>query len=265
MNKTPRELAFLRDLYVAPEWTRRFTEQFDRHFKFDEEKEILYVNAGSGSHVLELSEKLGLDVHLIGYDEDEETNILARGKAEMAEMDVQFTAEYPREQYDLVIGDASLVEPEQLAEFVADAAALSTDRVAFFLPTAGSFGEIYSLLWEGMTSPAVDADPASVERLISSLPSVGDVESLAERIGLKRVKSYTAAETFDFENGPAFTASPLVSDFLMPRWLRDLDDSGRSAITAILEDLIAENYDDLAFRFTVKATLIIADKGLGDD
>ena len=34
MAKTPKELAFLRDLYISGDWTRRFTDLIDKNFDF---------------------------------------------------------------------------------------------------------------------------------------------------------------------------------------------------------------------------------------
>ena len=41
MAKTQRELAFLRDLYVQNEWTRRFNELADKHLDLSESENLL--------------------------------------------------------------------------------------------------------------------------------------------------------------------------------------------------------------------------------
>ncbi len=260
MKKTDKELAYLWDLYIAPEWTRRFTENFDKNFKFDDEKEILYLSAGTGAHVLELTEKLGLDIRILGYNEDEELNVLARGKAEMAEIDVEFSGEYPRETFDLVIADASLVSTGDYDEFLADAAELARDRFVFFMPTAGSFGEIYSLLWEAIVNAGVEDAAGTAERLIAALPQVSQLEAFAQSLGLKRIKTYTTSESLDFENGAAFVSSPLANDLLFPMWLDELEEADRENVLKELEKLIDESSNGLSFRFAVKATVIVGDK-----
>src|SRR5882762_8703214 len=133
MAKTDKELAFLRDLYIAPDWTQRFTDLFDGNFKFSDDKEILYVNGGTGKHPLEIREKLSVDARLNGYSTDEESNMLAQAKADLLGTDIRFSDEFPRETYDLMIADASFVKPEDLSEFLAEVIDLADKRAAFFM------------------------------------------------------------------------------------------------------------------------------------
>ncbi len=86
-NKSEKELAFLHDLYVAPDWGERFAELVDAHVKLPKEGRALYVAAGTGGHALALRERAGRDVTLIGVDESEERLTLARAKAEAVEGD----------------------------------------------------------------------------------------------------------------------------------------------------------------------------------
>ena len=105
MSKTQKELAFLRDLYIANDWTLRFAELFDKKFKFSDEKKILYVNAGTGNHALELREKLPPDAELNAFSDDEELNIIAQAKADALHTKVDFSGEFPNEKFDAVICD----------------------------------------------------------------------------------------------------------------------------------------------------------------
>ena len=264
MGKTQRELAFLRDLYIVPDWTRRFTGLFDKNVKFDDDKEILYINAGSGNHLLELKEKIAVDVRLHAYGVDEESNILARGKAEMIGAEINFASEFPRESYDLVIADASFVQPGDLSDFLAEAAELTDKRIAFFLPTAGSFGEIFSFLWESFLNADLLDKAAEVERLISAIPTISRIEEMSESLGFTKVKATTEAESFEFANGTEFINSPLVADFLLPVWLDFVDEEEQERVRGTLTQLIDDNAEDLTFRFTVKATLVTGEKELSD-
>jgi hypothetical protein len=148
MIKTQKELAFLRDLYVATDWTERFTGIFDENFKFTDEKSILYINAGTGNHAVELSGKLKSGAQLKGLTENADLNRIAQAKADIVKAKVNFYDEFPRQSFDAVLADATLVEPKNLPEFLEDAIDASDGQAAFFLPTAGSFGEIFSFLWE---------------------------------------------------------------------------------------------------------------------
>ncbi len=49
-NKTDKELAFLQDLFIAPDWGERFAELIDEHVKLPKEGKALYVAAGTGRH-----------------------------------------------------------------------------------------------------------------------------------------------------------------------------------------------------------------------
>ncbi len=260
MNKTEKELAFLRDLYIAPDWTQRFADLFDKNFKFANDKEILYINPGTGNHVLELRDKLDVDSRISTYSEDEQANILAKAKADIVQTDIMFTDEFPRETYDLVVADASFIQPDGLSEFLADAVDLSDKRAAFFLPTAGSFGEIFSFLWESFLNADLLNKAAEVERLVTTIPTISSIESVAEGLGLSKVKSVTASEIFEFENGTDFIESPLVADFLLPLWLDFVDENERQLVSETLTQLIDENAENLTFRFTVKATLVTGEK-----
>ena len=59
MAKTQKELAFLRDLYIQDEWTRRFTDLVDKHMDLRDSENMLYINAGTGGHALAINERFG--------------------------------------------------------------------------------------------------------------------------------------------------------------------------------------------------------------
>ncbi len=260
MSKTAKELAFIRDLVIDPEWTHRFTEAFDKHFKVADEKEILYINPGTGNHAIEIRAKLDDDVRFQTFSTDTESNILAQAKTEVVKAEIIFGGEFPRESFDLVIADASLVKQEDLTEFIQDAIELTDGRVAIMLPTAGSYGELFSLMWECCLDPELSEYAAEIEKLIASMPQVTAVEELAAKLGLKKIKSYTNTEIFEYENGAEFIAAPLVSDFLMPIWADFLSEDESGRLLSKLAELIDENVEDLAFRFSVKATLVTGQK-----
>ena len=183
MSKTQKELAFLRDLYIANDWTLRFAEIFDKNFKFSDEKTVLYVNAGTGNHALELREKLAIDCELNAFSDDEELNIIAQAKADALHTKVDFSGDFPNEKFDAVIADASFVRRSELEEFLDEIIDLSNKQVIFFLPTAGSFGEIFSFLWEALFDLDLLEKSAEIERLIAEIPTVEKVKEIAEYLG----------------------------------------------------------------------------------
>ena len=261
MNKTPKELAFLRDLYIAADWTERFTDIFDENFKFDKERSIFYVNAGTGNHALALSENLDEDSRLDAFNEDEELNAIAKAKADIVKADVHFSSFFPEEAFDTVLADASFVEPKNLRSFLAEIVDLSDRQVAFFLPTAGSYGEIFSFLWETLLDLNLLEKGAEVERLISELPTVTSVKETVKNLGLTRLETVTKNEIFEFENGTEFINSPLVENFLLPVWLDFLDADEQEQVRQKLAQEIDADDGTLSFRFSVKATLVVGEKG----
>lgn len=260
MSKTEKELAFLRDLYVETDWTERFTNLFDDNFKFSGEEKILYINAGAGNHALALREKLDDEIEIFGVSETRELLTIARAKADAIEANVDFSIVYPTENFDAVLADATFVRPAELNEFLARAVSLSAKQVAFFLPTASSFGEVFSILWETLLNLDLPEKGAEVERLITELPTILKVEETAKNLGLTKIQTETKSEFFDLDNGDSFVHSPLIEDFLLPVWLDFLDENEKERVKDRLAQTIDADCQEMNFSFSVKATLVVGEK-----
>lgn len=259
MNKTEKELAFLRDLYIETDYTERFTDVFDDNFKFSEEERILYVNAGTGNHALALRKKIKDEKEIVAVSENEELAKIARAKREAVNADINFVMDFPAGKFDAVLADASFVRPNDLEKFVSKLAAASNNQVAFFLPTASSFGEIFSLLWETLLKLDLLDKSAEIERLITDIPTVSSVEEMAKDSGLTRIETITKSEFFEFDNGAAFVNSPLAADFLFPAWLDFLSEEERTEVVGKFAETIDEDCQEMSFRFSVKATLLVGE------
>lgn len=263
MTKTQKELAFLRDLYVDADWTQRFTDLVDKHIGFAEEEKLLYINAGTGNHALALSKKLGKDAEFYATAENEDVLTIARDKAVAVQANIDFSMnDFDDESFSGVIADASFVRPDRLQEFVSEAVRVVEigGKVAFFTASAGSFGEIFSLLWEVCFNEDLGEHGALSERLISEIPTVSQIEEIAETAGLETVETHTQNEIFEYKNGAEFVAAPLVADFLLPVWLETLSENEQETATAKLAELVDAEDQDLTFRFSVKATLLVGEK-----
>ena len=260
MSKTEKELAFLRDLYIETDWTERFTNIFDDNFKFSGEETILYANAGAGNHALAVREKLDDKIEIFGVSETQELLTIARAKADAIAANVDFSSVYPTEKYDAVLADASFVRPAELNGFLTKIIDSSKKQVAFFLPTAGSFGEIFSLLWETFLYLDLLDKSREIERLIIEIPTVSKVEEMAKSWDLRRVETITKNELFEFETGEAFINSPLAADFLFPVWFDFLDEKQKEQVVGKLAQTINDDCQEMSFRFSVKATLIVGEK-----
>lgn len=271
MSKSERELAFLYDLYIAPDWGERFADLIDEHVTLPaDEARALYVAAGTGGHALALRERGGEKLEVIGVDESEERAALARAKATAANVEeaVKFRdADFARlpfddEEFDLVVGDASLVvAPERLPQVLGEMARVAAPGaiVAASVATSSSFGEFFSIYWEALYNAGKDEDAARIESLIQELPTVSDVEEMAADAGLKDVASWTNKEEFEFASGAAFLEAPLVSEFLLKRWLGvlpEIDDELDARVKGQIAAIIDEERAGANFVLSIKATLV---------
>jgi ubiquinone/menaquinone biosynthesis C-methylase UbiE len=268
-RKTDKELAFLHDLYVATDWGERFAELVDEHVALPKEGRALYVGAGTGGHALALAARGGAALELVGVEESEEQVGLARLKAAAVEgAGAEFRHAqledlgFEDEQFDLVVGDASLVAPERLPEVLGEMVRVAAPgaTVSLSVASSSSFGEFFSVYWEALASAGYAEQAAGVGSLIAELPTVSDVETLARREALEGVESWTQIEVFDFKTGREFLDAPLVQDFLLGRWLDSLPDEGARA--GVLEEVarIIDDDHEGAFTLTVKATIVVGRK-----
>ncbi|HMS42238.1 MAG TPA: hypothetical protein PKE69_18540 [Pyrinomonadaceae bacterium] len=259
MMKTEKELAFIRELTIENDWTQRFTDFFDKKFKFDKEETILYVNAGTGNHAIALDEKLDDKTEIYAVSENAELRNIAQAKADAIKADVRFGTNFPDEKSSLVIADASFVRPAELNDFIAQIIDASKNQIAFFTPTKSSFGEIFSFLWETLLEVDLIEHSANVERLIEEIPTVEAIENLLKTFGLTKIESATETELFEFKDGAEFIESPLIADFLLPVWLDFLTDAEKEKAAEKLAELIDTDDGSLSFRFSVKNTLFSGD------
>jgi len=267
-RKTDKELAFLQDLFIAPDWGERFAELIDEHVKLPTEGKVLYIAAGTGGHALAIQERAGSKVDLLCIDENPECLELARAKATATEEQVDFNkAELENlnlrdNQFDLVIANASLVSPRRIRKMFSEMTRVASPgaTIALTLPTFSSFGEFFSIYWEALHNNGLLDHESDVEQLITQLPTVSDVEQLADDEGLKDVETWTRIEEFDFESGEQFLSSPLVSEFLMYEWLALIPNDQKAGLIAEISRLINEERHEAEFALSVKATLVVGQK-----
>ncbi|HLM55346.1 MAG TPA: class I SAM-dependent methyltransferase [Pyrinomonadaceae bacterium] len=270
-NKTDKELAFLHDLYVAPDWGLRFAGLVDEHVKLPEQGTVLYVASGTGGHALALVGRAGGEMDLVCVDESEERLELARAKADaLKEGRAEFrhaqleALSFEDDQFDLVVGDASMVAPERLPEMLSEMVRVAApgSTVCLNVTTASSFGEFFSVFWEALAGAGYEEQAAEVVSLINELPTVSDAENMARREALEDVESWTSIEEFDYPSAEEFLSAPLVRDFLLGRWLELLpDDPARLSVLEEVRRIIDEDRHESDFVLTVKATVVIGRKG----
>ena len=267
-QKTDKELAFLHDLFIAPDWGERFAELIDQHVTIPQKGKVLYVAVGTGGHAIALHERAGKEVDFLCFDENEECLEIARAKASATKDAARFERSsidefaLPDNQFDLVIGNASLVPAERVQRMFSEMVRVAAPgaQVALALPTASSFGEFFSIYWEALHNAGLIDHESDVENLILELPAVADVEKLAEEGDLSDIESWTTVEEFDFESGEQFLNSPLVAEFLMQGWLASVPKESRSELMMELTRLINEERHEAEFSLSVKATLMAGRK-----
>ena len=270
-NRTSKELAFLYDLYVAPDWGERFAELIDRHVQLPKVGRALYVAAGTGGHALAVVERAGGDVSLMCVDESEERLELAREKAKTLKSgaQVEFRQGQPDglgfedEQFELVLGDASMIVAERLPEMLSEMVRVAVPgaTVALNLTTASSFGEFFSIYWEALANVGLGEHGASVEALINELHTVSEVEAMAAREALDDTQSWTNIEEFVYASGEEFMGAPLVRDFLLGGWLDALpDDEARASVVEEVTRIIDDERQGGEFVLSIKATLVVGRK-----
>ena len=263
MPKTERELAFIRDLDINESWTRRFTDLIDKHVGFKDAENILYINAGTGDHCIAIREKLDDKTAMFATCENDELLKIARDKGAAVRSDIDFSQiEFEDDSFDAVVADASFTRAEAVEDLLADAARVtrSGGKTALVLPAAGSFGEVFSLLWEIFFSEDMGGQGQAAEALIAGIPTLSRIEEMAENAGLIEVKTESATEVFEYGNGNEFINAPLVADYLMPVWLESLTEDEKERVNTKLAQMIDEEDADLSFRFTVKVTLLAGRK-----
>jgi ubiquinone/menaquinone biosynthesis C-methylase UbiE len=267
-TKSDKELAFLQDLFIAPDWGERFAELIDEHVKLPTEGCALYAAAGTGNHAMALQERAGSKLSLLCVDENSESIELAQAKATATNEGTEFRLaqldqlDLPDNRFDLVVGNASLVSRSRVRKMFSEMVRVAAPgaTIAIALPTASSFGEFFSIYWEALHNRGLADHELEVEQLITELPTVSDVEQMADAEGLKDIASWTRIEEFDYDSGEQFLSSPLVAEFLMQQWLALVPESERADLFREITRLINEERHEAEFALSVKATLVVGQK-----
>jgi ubiquinone/menaquinone biosynthesis C-methylase UbiE len=272
-NRTMRdakEIAYLYDLYIAPTWREAFDQMVDDEVELPKEGKFLDAGCGVGDYAIDLAIRGGAKTGVVGVDPSPEKLALARGKAVVKKLDrVEFrqgqtrSLEFPDEEFDLVIGDASMAPPSEIGPALAELGRVAKKgaTVVLKLTTRGSFDEFFSIYWESLYNLGLLDYTPQLEGLITERLTVSDAEQLALDAGLENVRSMTSKERFDYKDGKEFFESPLIEMFFLNDWLAILpDDETRRRVRQQLTEIIDEERHEMDFDVSIKATLIIGQK-----
>ena len=224
--------------------------------------------AGTGSHAMLLQERAGDKLSLLCVDENSECIELAQEKAKATNEQTEFRLaqldqlDLPDNSFDLVVGNASLVSRPRVRKMFSEMVRVAAPgaTIAIALPTASSFGEFFSIYWEALHNNGLIDHESEVEHLIMDLPTVSNVEQMAEEEGLSNIESWTRIEEFDYDSGEQFLTSPLVAEFLMREWLALVAENERAEVFREISRLINEERHEAEFALSVKATLVVGQK-----
>lgn len=269
MNKE-KELAYRYDLFITPDWRDRFDTLVNEQAKLPAEGQFLDVNCGTGAYAIELAERVQGKGEVIATDPSAERIEIARAKAQVKKLEeVRFEQAsatdlpFRDDQFDAVIGDASMTAPDQIEEMLTEVMRVASPgaTVVFKMATLGTFDEFYSIYWEALLGAGiVDGVWSALETLINERSSKSDAESMARRVGLRQVESISSKEIFDFDSGDEFMESPLIKDTVLDDWLAIVPEDRRQEIYERITSLIDLELHDGPFEVSLKATIITGKK-----
>jgi ubiquinone/menaquinone biosynthesis C-methylase UbiE len=269
-KRDAKELAYLYDLYIVPQWREPFDQILDEGLKLPEEGKYLEVGCGTGGYAIDLAARAGAKTSVVGVDPNVERLALAKGKAEIRKEErVSFqqgsavALDFRDGEFDLVIGDGSMLPPSQLGQAFAELLRVAADgaTVAMKLATRGSFDEFFSIYWEALYDLGLTEYSPQLEGLITERLMVSDAEELAAAAGLKQIRCVTQKERFDFKDAATFLSSPLIETEFLDDWLAILpDDAARQRVRQQLLKIIDRERYNADFDVSIKATVVIGQK-----
>ncbi|MGE0132067.1 MAG: class I SAM-dependent methyltransferase [Blastocatellales bacterium] len=268
--KDAKEMAYIYDLYVVPGWREAFDRMVDDEVELPKEGKFLDAECGTGGYAIDLAVKGGAKTEVVGVDSSSERVVLARGKAEVQKVDrVKFhqgslqSLGLPDDEFDLVIGDASMTPPSEIGPALAELARVAKKGapVVLKITTRGSFDEFFSIYWEALHNQNLLEYAPRLENLITERLTMSEAEDVATATGLKNVRSVTEKERFDYSDGNEFFDAPLISAFFLDDWFAVLpNDEARNRVREELVRIIDEERHKMDFDISIKATLIIGQK-----
>lgn len=267
---SPKEQAFLYDVFIVPGWREVFDRMVDDEVRMPKPGRILDVGCGTGGYVVGLAARLGRDSEIVGVDVSEEMLRLARAKADVQKMThVRFASGslaatgQATADFDVVIGDASLAEPQRVGAITAELARVARPNatVVLKLATRSSFDEFFSIYWEALDEAGLDDLTPQLEALILERLTIEEAEALGLEAGLRKVQSVTRKEIFYYADAATFLSAPLIDLAFLHHWLAILpNEDAVSLMREKLAVIIDRERQGLDFDVSIKATLVIGEK-----
>lgn len=261
-----KERAFRYDLFVTPDWRDRFDTLINESVNLPLEGRILDVNCGTGAHAIELAERMHGKGEVIGIDPSAERITIARAKALVKkakdvtfEQGIDSDLPFDSNEFDVVIGDASMVHTNQIDDVLAETVRVARPegRVILKLTTRGSFDEFFSVYWEALHNAGMaDEVWTSLERLINERRTVSEAEIAAERSGLRQIESFVSREEFNYQTAADFLEAPLIADYFLSEWVEIVPAENRGEVLGHLASIIERERSNAPFEVSIKAVVI---------
>ncbi|MCI0490117.1 MAG: class I SAM-dependent methyltransferase [Blastocatellia bacterium] len=264
--KDEKELAYRYDLFITPDWRDRFDTLVNEQIEMPTEGRLLDVNCGTGAHALEMAERMGGKGEVISLDPEPQRIEIARAKAQVKKVrEVSFeqcvTSALPfaDDHFDAVIGDASMLPANEIDGLLTEMVRVARPgaRIVLKMITHGSFDEFFSIYWEALHEIGIaDETWEALEALINERSTISDVETMAERAGLRRVENFISREDFFYETGDDFINSPMIEDTFLAGWLAIIPEAHRPEARSQIISIIERERHNAPFEISIKATLI---------
>ena len=261
-----KELAYRYDLFITPDWRDRFDQIVDENIELPVEGSILDVNCGTGAHAMSIAERLKNEGKVVAIDSDPERITIAKAKAEVAkvkrvtfECADTFALPYASGEFDLVIGDASLMATDLIERLLVEMVRVARSglRVVLKVATYGTLDEFFSIYWEALHECGIDDTVwDKLRSLIEERRTISQAEELATRSGLRDVESFTRKEEFLFESGADFLNAPLIEDVFLSGWLEIVPEAQQQEVRSLVISIIDRERHGAPFDVSVKATAV---------
>jgi ubiquinone/menaquinone biosynthesis C-methylase UbiE len=270
VSRSGRELAFIYDLCILPTWRNSFDQLFNEKIGLPERGRILDVNSGTGGHAIEMAIALGSQGDVTAVDESAEMINIAQAKALVKKLNnMNFSVSratslsFPNNSFDLVIGDASLVDPPQHQSLIDELVRVAKPKASVVLnaTTRGSFDEFFSVFWEALYECRMaDELLAQLELLIKERYTVSETEGMLREAGLVTTQSYQKKEEFFFESAEQFFTAPLIEAFMLDKWMGILPRKSVKQVREALKRIIDRERNGYSFDISIKATVFKGEK-----
>jgi ubiquinone/menaquinone biosynthesis C-methylase UbiE len=266
-----RTHALLYDLTVSPLWRDRFDRLFVERIGFPEKGHALLLECGTGGLAVELAGRLQHVGSVVASDADAERLTLARGKADIANLDnIRFVSaerlapELRANFYELALGDASLLPADRLAPMLRTLwrTVAYDGKVVVYALSRGSFDEFFSIFWEALYNCGLaETLNDQLETLLYAHPTKADLEEEATTAGLRNVHVVIWKEELAFPDGTAFLESPLITGYWLDQWLTIVPAERRRDVKEAIAGVIDRDAVGLPFEISLKAAIVVGARG----